>query len=441
MGFEKAIFAKDRLGSFCFLLVVLMCFGYTLSASTAAHLGVLDAERFNLIFRIIYPAISMFLLIGAFKHRKLIKLNRLSYIFLIFLIVYLIRYFYDVEIRGITVGRQNKLVMHAFSLANTFLPVIAIVFTARFSKFQNYLNLLYWFIVYLNIVLFLFVILNYGFNFQLFIARNSLDLDKTDKTRGVIGPITYSFTGEVLALLSLAKLLVLNNYNSKGMKLVYLFFVFLGVGNLLLGASRGPFVGFVLTSLVVVYYYLKNSPKVKAFYLKLFNWIIGILATIIILLKTLLKDVDFYILSRFATTFEKQQSGTGEHRNIQWNLAWDSFKRAPVFGEAFVVFPSENKFMGVDPHNVFLEVFMATGIFGSTLFFIAFFGLLFKTLLALLNGNKNYFFLSIIMYACVVSMAFSSNIFRGYRWMGLFVFLLIISYRQSENLNNQIKVN
>lgn len=421
MKFERFLFSRELIGKICFLLVVLLCFGYTLSASTASHLGILDAEVFNIVFRAIYPALSIFLVVGGLMYAWEYKMTKLAFVFFLFSFFYWIKFFYEVEFKGLMPGRLSKIYLYAFSIGNTLLPITAIFLTARLTDYKKYLNKLYWFVAFLNVSLITFVLINYGFDFQVFIVRNSLDLDPTDNTRAVLGPITYSFTGEVMALLALTKILILKDYNSRWILLVCILTGFIGFINLILGASRGPFVGFVLTSLMVFYYYLRNSRKVASFYIRLANWTFSIIAGIIIAFSTVLKDIEFSIINRLFTTIEKQQSGEGEHRNTQWDYAWGNFLESPVFGDAYLI-----KEIRVDPHNVFLEVFMATGVVGATLFYIAFFGLLIKIVLSIVNKDKYFFFLSIVMQACVFTMAFSSNIFRGYRWMGLLVFLLAI---------------
>lgn len=417
---------------------MVLSWGYAFSGAIIAHLGIFNSEPINIAFRAVYLGSALYLILGATLHRRSFKFTKFAWIFIMFLIIYLIRMFYDIEYRQLRYGRLSPSYIYIYSIGNNFIPAVAVFLTAKYCSYKDYIKILYWFLLIVNVMLITYVIRAFGFNFDVFMARNALDVDATDKNRAVLGPITYSFTGEVLAVISLFMLLVKDVLKKPPKKALLLFTFALGVLNLLLGASRSPFLGFVFISMLCFFYYLRNSKKTWSFYNKLLGAFIIMTATVLTLLKTVFKNVDFYIFTRLQTMVDKQQSGTGEHRNAQWGDTIEKFLSEPIFGEAFVLRRNDSQFVGVDPHNVFLEVFMSVGIFGAIFFYLAYFGFLTRLYIAFMNNYKTYFIFGILMIASTFAMLTSSSIFLGYKWLPLMCFLLSIPVLDKK-VNRSIK--
>ncbi len=135
-----------------------------------------------------------------------------------------------------------------------------------------------------------------------------------------------------------------------------------GVFNLLLGGSRGPFVFFLLLAfLILVNFFRTNSRSFKG------NLRIGLLLIIFAISARIatpfIASVELNTIQRLTRLLEMGTRDKMEIRDDQFLAAWQEFLAHPITGSRFV----EPRF-DFYPHNILLEALMATGIIGALTF-------------------------------------------------------------------------
>lgn len=163
-----------------------------------------------------------------------------------------------------------------------------------------------------------------------------------------------------------------------------------------MGSGRGALIALVF-SLIIILLFTKGKNKV---YL-----IMGIV---------LLSPVAFYIMeltgsnlfTRFSDTIN---SGDTSGREILWNDALQEFYRYPFLGGYIEV-------SGIYPHNVFLELLMATGFVG----FVIFIAIIIKTVMNGVKLSKKNF--SYLIPLIILANGIAQYIFSGAIWEGMLIF-------------------
>ena len=140
----------------------------------------------------------------------------------------------------------------------------------------------------------------------------------------------------------------------------------MGIFNLMIGGSRGPFSATLIALMFVAYYYVKYKQSIGR-YLKFiifgFIFILGFLTFFVQRMDNIL------IFERVNETLKNYESGRKEERNELFSIALEMFLEKPVFGYQFVTSSTDPSVDRVIPHNIFLESLMATGILGSIFLF------------------------------------------------------------------------
>ena len=196
-----------------------------------------------------------------------------------------------------------------------------------------------------------------------FISRANVNAEINGETISVVNGITLAFTGELLSLVSII-FLIFNPLNwSANHKYLLWGTTLLGIINLLLGASRGPLVSFILLLLYIIFSYLKLKHFSVVSILKFFSWLFGILLASLIFIVPIWNNLNLEIINRMTSFYtERQIGGKIEERDFEWASAWRQFVENPIFGDSFV-----NDFDKSYAHNLFLDSLMATGVVGTIL--------------------------------------------------------------------------
>ncbi len=95
--------------------------------------------------------------------------------------------------------------------------------------------------------------------------------------------------------------------------------------------------------------------------------------------------------------------GDASGRQQLWSMAYEEFKHHPFFGGRVEV-------SGIYPHNVFLELLMATGIFGFLLFLIILFKSFIRGIRAI-KYDKIYMIPFLILINGITQHLFSGSIY------------------------------
>lgn len=168
-----------------------------------------------------------------------------------------------------------------------------------------------------------------------------------------IGILLYGQYGTLLSLFSFYALSVLKN--SLTYKVFYLLGFVLGFVTIFISASRSPFLALLISMLV--FSFLKNKGKGLIF--------IGIF-TIIFAVFYRYNDCTKHVfwksfLDRLLNAMHSENARIGIYR-----FALEEFVDNPVFGNAFLIQNIHAR--GSYPHNLIIEVLMATGIVGFIVF-------------------------------------------------------------------------
>lgn len=227
-----------------------------------------------------------------------------------------------------------------------------------------------------------------------------------------INPLLLAYSASLTIGLILFKLIFIP---TKSILINAYYYLSLGLSGImvLLGASRGSIL--VLASTMLLFYTFGNYKVKKritylaAFMISLLIW--GALR------------IGSSIFDRTANISEDVKSGSSSSERIElWTSAWHEFINNPIFGGNIEV-------GGYYPHNLFLEILMATGIVGFIFFLIPLLksiknGIRFAKsdiqylwiLIVLIQGLLHYFFSEALYYAILIfipmGMLFSKRVIQ-----------------------------
>ncbi len=201
-------------------------------------------------------------------------------------------------------------------------------------------------------------------------------------------------------------------------KIILVSFILLGGICIALSGSRGPFVTLFLC---LIMYFVANNPKLIWAFV-----IIGILVMFGDFLKELFMELDSYLRSIGITSFSRivntvfADDGLAKHssgRDILYDEGVALFLKHPFFGNSFLI-PGK-----IYVHNIILEQFMATGIFGGLIFIIINI-IAFRQGIKLIRFNRNLSIFPLLMLQYFVFGCLSLTIIALAPYW-LFMFLTI----------------
>jgi len=246
----------------------------------------------------------------------------------------------------------------------------------------------------------------------------------------VLNPITLSYFGEILALYSLALLLLTRANFFK--KIFYSFTWLLGTFILVLGASRGPLLTLVLISFFLVFIYFRYQRKTQLFLLKFFSATMALLGILLFWVIPKVISLDLELVRRASHLFEGKGDVSMQVRDVQWSTAWSQFLESPIIGDQFLE-RSTNYY----PHNIYLESLMATGVIGGSIFFIIIGYSLVKIAMQFFNRDLLIIF-SLLLLTAMLANFTSGSLFGSSRLWILLAFILSIksSYAYDYKISN-----
>jgi len=238
-----------------------------------------------------------------------------------------------------------------YGVLGSYLPALAIILKIEKINYERLFKLIYYLSIPVAISLFFAIYTQYGFTTDLIYYRFGLGFEAN-----VISPILISqygglilFTGIYRSFFILKKISVLN-----------VIFTTSGLILLILGASRGPLLS---TFLIITF------VSMRKFFLNMYKatyWLKSILLFLILGITFLFSHYSLSSISIFSRTNETISNGRGlETRTKAWLSAWEQFKSNPIIGDK-IIETAYNFY----PHNLVLEILMATGIIGFTTFLL-----------------------------------------------------------------------
>lgn len=418
----KKIFSKDKLGLVCLCLALLLSLGYPISASIPTFLQI-PSRPINMAFRGFYLIMSFYLIIGAaahsFKGKYPIPIG--GWFMIGFWMLYSIRLIYDQSFRGIAFKGDPNFV-YLFAFGSCMIPMFAIILTGRFVELKRILKYTYGIVLLSNLLIIGLLIHATGtISPDILMARASLVVEiDGEKTQYVINPITVSYYGQVLALLSLFFLLI-----KKKVKYRLPFFIgfLLGLGLIVLGASRGPLLTFVLLMIVIFFVHIKRAKFSVLYNLRLLTGLSLFIAFIVIKILPFIANNNIVLIGRMQQLLESGGTTNMDTRPLAFQGAWNQFIENPVFGDQYI-----GAFDGFYPHNIYLEVLMALGTVGGVLFLGMFFSCLKKMFQLFFHFQEESFASCIIVLGILIAYVTSGSIFQGTNYWNWIAFYLSVRF-------------
>lgn len=353
---RRSVWTLDRiqvfLGEWC-LISILMFYPFV---ATFSILSGLPNTPIAIVYRAGYLTISLALIfISIVNSKKDIVIAGHSFFLFFFWLIYLVRMYYDFFIVEISAGYASKgfLFFFQYGFLGSFIPALMITFlSSKMNYARLYKHVRF---ICLPLALCLLYIIDYdiGLDSNIFLNRASIGEEKQ-----IIGPIILSQYGALIAIVGLFGLV------SFGISLFDLSLIILGLLVMIIGASRGPAIAFVAVLLVLVLIRIKQRIK----NLKVWGYVVvSLLLLILFVVKVIVPKIEeIALLNRIQSSVERGQGLNA--REETWNAAWNQFLSSPIYGDRIV----ENYF-NFYPHNLILEVLMATGLIGGLAFFIMLF--------------------------------------------------------------------
>lgn len=307
--------------------------GNTIAISFAKPLE-MNPRNFSIPYRIFIIVFSLFII---YRERRNINLKNISIISLVgFWIFYIIKLIYSFDNypfdQEVLLSKNENIFRILFIV---LLPSFALL-CINYNKvdFKSITN-------YCITILCGLLVVNYVYGY--------IKLDHIFSTYYIM----YGHIGASLFIISLFLLLFCKkDYNS-----FFLFFcLFLGLFNVIQSMARSPLLAVFVCSFYMVL--LKGNKKYLLYIITLILLFIGLV-----------------ILHQH---YGNEQI-TSFNRMYKWIAHGDTSSRGPLFSKAIEIFNSNPLFGGrilfedgVHPHNIFLELLMATGILGLIIYFLKF---------------------------------------------------------------------
>ncbi len=342
-----------------------MVFGFPIQSAISLLLGV-DSNPINIGFRILFLALSIFIILINLlvTQQKTIKIGWL--LFTLFWLMYSLRLIYNIEIEKLAYLNTDAFFVYSFAFGVCLIPSIAIYGSAKYIDYISTIKLSFWIILLSNLCI-AYSILSFGnWNLsEILLSRAAVKVKIGGQEKSIVNEITIGFFGQVLAILSIH---FLNFPIYKNTKFKYFLYICLIIGllNLLMGASRGPMLFFVILFLIELYLVIKNTNNLRLLLIKIaiFSFLTISFSVPIIVQK--IESGEIALINRLFFTAEIQLNDKKEEREYLIESAIRQFKESPIIGDAYVTrhFYLFNSYS----HNLLLDVLMATGILGALIF-------------------------------------------------------------------------
>jgi hypothetical protein len=396
------VFKTNRYTDVFHLYIAIIIIGFFVIGSVPALIGV-NINFLTEAYRFLILLISLLILLYIFIFKNSSS-NFNLYLFYLFWIIYSLRILYDLLFSKIIFsGDYSKLFYFQYAFGVVFIPTFCVILISKNFK----LDYKYILKIVFSILLFtlLFIVYKRFTNIEI-IDRSSQILS--------IGIIEFGHYGCTLILLAIYR--IVEEKSSIFKVLLFLFAIIVGFSAIIISASKGP----LLALLVSLLLFFKFRFKVKAFVFAqtLLGLILYFFGFYLIELMSDLFDSNF-LLRIFYTIDEAKD----EARNSLLTAALDDFINSPIFGSS--MFIQKSGFEGSYPHNLIVESFMATGIFGGTIFVVLVLTTCIKALKAITN-KMNHSWISLVFFQYLIFGMVSSNLYSlDLFWLSLGVILAI----------------
>lgn len=327
-------------------IICISLFGYPICA-TIRILFELSDNTISYIYRLLYVIPALILILKTKKQ----TIKSSVYILIVFWVIYVSRMYYDLLLKGITAEAYNQDASFYFSYAilGCFVPCLCLALHGHKIDFDKLNKALWVSVLVSSFALIGGIYYQYG-SFH-FVERVALNVDGTGR---VLSAGIISQTGVCLAIISFFNIIHYNkNY------ILNTVFLFIGIGLTVLGSTKGAAINLGLVLIILIFANLRRFKD----NLRLKVWIAALLIIGLIYLPKI-DTSNINLFNRFQWLNERLETGD-EPRLRAWKGGLTQFANHPLVGDKMF----ETTLRGY-PHNIFVEVLMATGYVGFIPFII-----------------------------------------------------------------------
>ncbi|HEU0227857.1 MAG TPA: O-antigen ligase family protein [Arachidicoccus soli] len=324
-----------------FPLLFLLIAGYILISPIPFLLNV-NSQVVTIPFRAFVALFSMLVIYYYYRNKE--HAIKIPTWFILFWLVYLAKMAYDLYVINIRANMfAQKLQYFEYAILICLFPALSVFLVPQNRiDFRKLLNWVY-----------------YSLFFILIISIWHIHISGPGTTSGILSMyyISYGHVGATLSFLSLF-LLFEKRGKSLPWKILYLIGFTWGLFIIYLAAARSP----VLALFIMIALYLFYKIKIKK--ALIYYTAILIICTIIIFCLNYLLNTHLH--NSFFIRTGDMIKGNTNGRWVMYKQALSDFYHHPIFGRSFLL--QEGVGMGAYPHNLILEVIMATGLIGLICF-------------------------------------------------------------------------
>jgi O-antigen ligase len=332
------------------LLFALAVAGYPLVSSISLLLGV-DNRPISVVYRAFVMGLAgvVIILLGLGQGR--LYRGRIWVPLGVFWALYLFRLLLDTALFPVPL-RLHPLEYIAYAIGVCLIPMLAFLTWPDPATLRRALRLT----VAVAAVAVVTVVL---ITARSLLGSNMKGLEVGRIATDTLNPISFGHLGVSLALGAMA-LLLLAGVRSLWWRLVVVAFIGLGLGVAVTASSRGPILALIVGVATLIWAAFQRGHRLKVLVSGLIIMVGGVVGGV-----ALEKRIGFGIFSRIQAIREGGVDQSTSLRLQYTRDAWNLFLDNPVIGGALEE-PSSQLY----PHNVVIESFMSTGIFGGTAFII-----------------------------------------------------------------------
>ncbi len=348
-------------------------------------------------------------------------ISKYSISLIIFFIVYSLRIIWDLFIVSVDT-EHSKFEICAFYIGNILFPIFAVLFTFKFCSIKKLVFYSFYILIIDNLLIIVFYFFQSNWNFSAEILVERAQIKGTSDELLLINPISFGVYGGYLILTSTTFLLFLKNFVPK--KMAYLSFS-LGLANLILSTSRGPFLFTFIGVIFLFFIFISFSKITYALWRKIILFLAFTSALIVFIITKLEQTgINIGVIQRVISTKENFQSGEKEGRNDLYVEGFDMFLESPVFGKQLVLESTASY-----PHNIFIEVMMSTGIIGLCLYLITLIIVFIRVIKFKSYSLHFIYFLAVFILAYGISLT-TGNIYQSVEcWL---LMALVLTFKEGE---------
>ncbi|HWV75614.1 MAG TPA: O-antigen ligase family protein, partial [Pseudosphingobacterium sp.] len=314
-------------------IAIFMSFGYPLQSALPLIFG-LSTEIFNFGFRAMYSMGLIICLVYLCVNQKMYRWRNWQFALAIFFIFYIFRIIHDVSLLNIKFSGRPPYWVYSMLIGNGLLPFIVTGCLASYFSLKVLVNRAYCIAFITNIILIVIIYLQYGsiLSPELYSHRVHIYADG-DAEGMVINSILIGTYGNILTIMSLFQIIFMRD-KTKLMRITFWCGFFLGFLLMVIAASRGPVVYFILISLLTYFYFMYKNGKSISKVLGFTLIAMAVCFTVFIVFSNKIEDTAFY--KRFNVFFEQRENDQKEGRDFEWASAWEQFLDYPIFGDRYL---------------------------------------------------------------------------------------------------------